>query len=301
MSSDVAQTLLSAVSTLMSKLFGGLPIPIHSGSLHAFAGTVRASKSVDMSVDAANKSVCATSAFDGVASQYDRQWTDAPIGLAQRELVWRFVDPLFHTGDRILDVGCGTGADAAHLSRRGAIVHATDPSPAMIEIARERGGFTTAVLPAEQIASVGGIFDGAISNFGALNCLDDLASFARALATRVRPGGYVAICTIGKFCLWEFLYYTTHGKFAKGLRRLRGTAPSSLGVTVRYPSIVALREAFEDFQLVRWTGIGLFVPPSYVRMRGGIVRWCSFLDRALARLPLLRALADHRLLILVRK
>jgi hypothetical protein len=31
------------------------------------------------------------------------------------------------------------------------------------------------------------------------------------------------------------------------------------------------------------------------------VRWCGVLDRALAGVPLLRAMADHRLFILVRK
>src|SRR5579863_2880952 len=116
------------------------------------------------------------------AADYDRQWTDTPIGRAQRDLVWHHLDPLFHPGDRILDLGCGTGADAAHFAARGTVVHATDPSPRMIEVAARRGGFTTAVLPAEGIATIDQSFDGAISNFGALNCVADLPPAARALA-----------------------------------------------------------------------------------------------------------------------
>jgi ubiquinone/menaquinone biosynthesis C-methylase UbiE len=239
--------------------------------------------------------------FDEVAASYDQQWTGTQIGLAQRELVWRHIDRLFRPGDRILDVGCGTGADAAHFTERGLVVHATDPSPRMIHIARRRGGFTVEVRRAEDIATVGETFDGAISNFGALNCVDDVALVARGLASVVRPGGRVAICTIGRFCAWEALYYAARGQFAKAVRRFRGSAPSSLGVTVHYLSVAELRTAFVDFDLDRWTGIGLFVPPSYVPMPARLVRWCSILDRALARVPLLRAMADHRLLILVRK
>ena len=44
-----------------------------------------------------------------------------------------------------------------------------------------------------------------------------------------------------------------------------------------------------------------FLPPSYVPLPAPPVRLCSAADRVLARVPLLRALADHRLLIFVRK
>ena len=48
-------------------------------------------------------------------------------------------------------------------------------------------------------------------------------------------------------------------------------------------------------------GIGLFVPPSYVRLPRGVVRVLAALDRFLAGWPPLRGMADHRLIILVRK
>jgi ubiquinone/menaquinone biosynthesis C-methylase UbiE len=167
--------------------------------------------------------------FDRLAARYDQLWTRTPTGSAQRGLVWRNLDGLFHPGERLLDIGCGTGADAAHFSARGIAVHATDCSPAMVDAARRRGGFTASVLRAEEIAEAGEIYDGAISNFGALNCVGDLAAVARSLARVVRPGGRVAICTIGRFCAWETLYYASRLRFRKAFRRLRGNAPSSLG------------------------------------------------------------------------
>ena len=83
----------------------------------------------------------------------------------------------------------------------------------------------------------------------------------------------------------------------QGRPRRRSCSP-----VVYYPTTAELRAAFgRDFELRRWTGIGLFVPPSYVRLPASAVRYLSACDRLLARMPLLRAMADHRLFILVRK
>ena len=129
----------------------------------------------------------------------------------------------------------------------------------------------------------------------------DLPAVACGLARVVRPGGRIAICTIGRFCAWESVYYACRLQFRKAFRRLRGSAPSSLG-TAFYPTISQLQSVFApEFTLLRWSGIGLLVPPSYVRLPDSVVRFCGWLDRELFRLPLLRAMADHRLLILVRK
>src|ERR1035441_4635266 len=102
--------------------------------------------------------------FDSLAARYDALWTTTPIGRAQRDLVWRNMDPLFQPGQRILDIGCGAGEDAAHFAVRGVCVYATDASPAMIQVAAARGGFNTEVRSAEELAQIGGQFDGAISN-----------------------------------------------------------------------------------------------------------------------------------------
>jgi 2-polyprenyl-3-methyl-5-hydroxy-6-metoxy-1,4-benzoquinol methylase len=247
----------------------------------------------------ADQGVRPTNTFDRMATRYDALWTTTPIGRAQRDLVWRDMDPLFQPGDRILDIGCGTGEDAAHLAARGVRVYATDPSPAMIQVAATRGGFAVEVRSAEELAQIGGPFDGAISNFGALNCVKDLPGVARSLAALVRPGGSLAICILGRFCAWETLHYAVRFQFAKAFRRWN-PAPYQ-GITVHYQTVAELRAAFAPhFQLRRWTGIGLFVPPSYVKLPSTLVAVLAACDRLLARLPLLRALADHRLFLLVR-
>jgi len=75
------------------------------------------------------------------------------------------------------------------------------------------------------------------------------------------------------------------------------------GKDAGYPAPPAqIRAAFApNFVLQRWMGIGLCVPPSYVKLPAALVGCLAACDRRLARLPLLRALADHRLFLLVRK
>jgi ubiquinone/menaquinone biosynthesis C-methylase UbiE len=241
--------------------------------------------------------------FDRLATCYDARWTNTPIGRAQRDLVWRELDELFHPGQHVLDIGCGTGEDAAHLTARGVSVFATDASSGMIAVAQARGGFEAEVCAAEEIASLGAMFDGAISDFGALNCVEDLPAVARSLAAIVRPGASVAICLLGRFCAWESLYYALDFQFRKAVRRWRGRAGTGTPCSpvVYYPTLAQFRSAFAPgFELQRWTGIGLFVPPSYVHLSSSI-RFLAACDRLLARLPLLRAMADHRLFLLVRK
>jgi ubiquinone/menaquinone biosynthesis C-methylase UbiE len=141
-------------------------------------------------------------AFDGVAAAYDAEFGQNPIGLYFRNVVQERVRPLFPKGARVLDLGCGTGEDALFLASLGVDVLGTDVSPAMIERARHKapghggGSVRFEVRAAEDVGSLEGEFDGAFSNFGALNCVA-LPEVGRGLARRLRPGAPVAFCVIG--------------------------------------------------------------------------------------------------------
>ncbi len=240
-----------------------------------------------------------TAAFDRIAPRYDELWTDSTIGRLQREAVWRRIDTLFPPGAEILDLGCGTGADALHLARSGRRVTAIDSSAEMVRIAQSRG-VNALHLPIDSLAQLNATYDGVLSNFGALNCIADLSRLAATLAPLVRPDGRLALCVMGRFCFRETLHYTLRLQPSHAFRRLSGAATSStFGITVSYPTVRQLTAALHpSFHLLDWCGIGLFVPPSYIyRHSPTTLRRFAALDRAFAHLPLFRALADHRLLV----
>jgi SAM-dependent methyltransferase len=181
-----------------------------------------------------------TSPFDLLARSYDVLWTNTARGRDQRATVWNEIDGLFRAGDRVLDLGCGTGSDALHLIEAlGVEVFGIDAAPTMVEIARSRGVHASA-LAIEDLDRLSGSFTGAISNFGALNCVADLAPVAAQLARLVQPSRPVAICLMGRFCFTNW----------------RHTAKRWLGHT-------------------QWRGIDVYYPTSR-RIRAAFAPWFTF-------------------------
>jgi SAM-dependent methyltransferase len=260
--------------------------------------------------------------FDAVADTYDETFTSSQIGRMQRDAVTREFDGAFRPGQRILEINCGTGFDAVDLGRRGVNVLACDSSPRMIEVARRRA-FQSGVedrvefrvLASERIGALTPTegmagFDGLLSNFGGLNCIEDLSAVAGDLARLLKPGAPALLCIFGRSCLWEVFWYLGHGNASKAFRRFgRDGSLARLGgaVTIRvhYPSVREITRAFAPhFSLRRWKGVGVAVPPSYVepwaRRFPRILKLLADADRGLGRCPLIKAVADHALLTLVR-
>lgn len=239
--------------------------------------------------------------FDAIAPGYDRLWTCAAAGRLQREAFWRCADPYLAGAARVLDIGCGTGEDACRLIERGVHVTAIDISPRMVQIARSRG-VDARVLGVEEMARLDGPVDAAISNFGALNCVERISALREPMANIIRPGGCAILSFLSRFCLWETAWFASKGEPSKSLRRWSGATATSAGLCVFYPRPREIRSAFSpEFTLIDQFGIGIFVPPSFVDPAPqSLLRFAARLDRKLARKPLFRAIADHTLLILKR-
>ena len=258
--------------------------------------------------------------FDAVAASYDETFTLSKIGQAQRAAVWHELERAFCAGDRTLEIGCGTGIDACFLAQRGVRVVACDPSSRMIDMATRRiqqSGLQELVQPrqvgAENLASLWSSekFDGAFSNFGALNCVEDLRKLAIDLARLLKPGATVLLCWMGPYCIWEMIWYAAHGNRDKAFRRFRqaGLAAriaNDAFVHVHYPSVRLLTQAFApEFRVKSVRGIGIAVPPSYLepwaQRHPQLLQICERFDSWLGSCPGIRSLGDHVLVRLQRE
>lgn len=264
----------------------------------------------------------AVQAFDAVASEFDHRFGGWASVQAQRRAVRRELLAAFPPGSSLLELGGGTGEDAMFLAAHGRRILLTDAAPAMLSCARQkvlqanledRVAVQQAAL--EDLRPLAGFragwarppYDGAYSNFAALNCVANLADVARGLAPLLRPGTPVLLVVFGPLAAGEILLHLLKGDPRTALRRFsRSEVPARLGgqaFTVRYPSPQMIARQFAPyFRLVRRRGIGIFVPPSTAEP--AISRWprlvqlLELIDRA-ASAPL-ALLGDHVLLHLVR-
>src|SRR5579864_6494393 len=78
------------------------------------------------------------SAFDNVAADYDHDRGHNAAIQDMRAETWRWLDRTFPRESRLLDIGCGTGLDAARMARLGHRVTAVDWSPEMLGRTSER-------------------------------------------------------------------------------------------------------------------------------------------------------------------
>ena len=78
--------------------------------------------------------------FDIASSQYDTIFTFSNIGKAQRSRVFNYINPLLKQEKKlsILELNCGTGADAIAFGNLGHTVIATDISEGMIHTAKSK-------------------------------------------------------------------------------------------------------------------------------------------------------------------
>jgi SAM-dependent methyltransferase len=258
-------------------------------------------------------------AFDSVAADYDGPRGNNDLIQDMRAEMWRWLGRTFMPGARLIDLGCGTGLDAAHLAETGYEVTATDWSPQMVQRTVDRAAARGVVsrlrainLGAHELERLDetGAYDGAYSNLGPLNCVPDLGSVSRETARLLKPGGRLVFTVIGRYCPWEIIHYLRHGRWARAkVRFARGVVPVGMNshtIWTRYYTPRQFYGAFrQHFSLEHFQGLCVFAPPPYLTWlrdkHPGVHELLWRIDRQVSHWPLIRTMGDHFLIVLRKR
>lgn len=252
-------------------------------------------------------------AFDDIAQSYDVLFTRSLTGVAQRNIVRRFLKSRIAPGMEIFEVNCGTGEDALFMADSGCSVTATDASEEMIRQCLSKstaaGGknnpvFITAGISEVVPVSGGKKYDLIFSNFSGLNCIDEseLTEAARHFNEILKPGGHLIFILFGTNCTWEKFYFFLKGK-RKEMNRRKSRGPVHVklmdsGIDVFYYSPKEISRLFKNyFDAVTTRPVGFFLPPTYLEhffnRKKRLFRLLAFADRMTGSLSFLSNRADH--------
>jgi len=188
-----------------------------------------------------------TPTFDEQVAAYDR-WYETPLGqLVDRVEKAALFDLLPELqGQRVLEVGCGTGNISLALAGRGARVAGLDVSAPMLAAAKHKArghglAFTWIRSQAGSLPFPEAVFDGVISVL-ALDFIQDRAGALGEMVRVLRPGGFLVVALLNRYSLWT-LKRVVQAWFKPSLwRGVHFTTSKQLkSLLAGHPDLVAVR------------------------------------------------------------
>jgi ubiquinone/menaquinone biosynthesis C-methylase UbiE len=247
-------------------------------------------------------------AFTKQSGHFDEEDIANIILADMRAQIYAHVDGYLQPRSTILELNAGTGIDAIHFAQQGHAVHATDLSDGMIAQLRQKvERFSTLSITCQQLsyANLDALgdrkFDYVFSNFGGLNCIDDLTKVTRHLPMLLKPGSYVTWVIMPPVCLWE-IAGVLKGRFQSSFRRFAkdGVMAHLEGEYFKtyYFSLQQIKSAFgKDFSLVKTEGLGVAIPqphrPDFPVRNPSLYNFLKRIDRSLRNSFPFNRCADH--------
>lgn len=257
-------------------------------------------------------------AFDSASRTFDKDDNANGILLWMRARAYDIYLKYFKKGDRLLELNCGTGIDAVYLVSKDIKVHCTDISTGMLEHLSNKINslgldkmISCELKPFEKISEVSGSdFNGAISNFGGLNCIPDFTSLSKDVSSKLAPGGRFIAVVIGKYCPWEIFYYLLKLRPSVAFRRLKpgGLDANLNGEKIRtfYFTPASFAKDFEkEFTIEKIYSHGMYTPPPYLvniyNTLSPFVKFLMKLDELTRGLFPFNRFGDHFIIVLKKK
>lgn len=251
-------------------------------------------------------------AFTKQSIIFDRIEEENIILKLMRKKIRDHVLSSLNPGDKILELNAGTGLDAVFFAQKGFEIHAIDVSDGMIKelekkvflnnlknkISYEKLSFSNL----EQIKNKK--FDFIFSNFGGLNCIDDLRKVTKNFPSLLNKNGRVTLIVMPKICPWE-IALSFKGNFKTAFRRFKknGTLSNIEGIKFKsyYHSPKKIIASLgKDFKLINLIGLNSLIPPPYMKnfpkYFPGLFRFLEKIENKISHRFPFNIAADHFIL-----
>ena len=219
-------------------------------------------------------------AFDSASEEYDFTISHNYINTWIRKRSIAELLEVSKPEDTLVEIGCGTGAEAVEIAKHVSRIIATDISSKMLEILSKKilarrlsGKIVPLQIRASEIKQIAGLADlgqvqVAYSFNGALNCEPDLEQFGHSLSSVLAPGGYFVCSVRNSFCLGEALSHAAVLQFDRMAPRKKQPIMVSVG-GMDIPAFYYQPKAFTRFFTSRFRvrkiiGLPAFLPPAYL-------------------------------------
>jgi len=216
--------------------------------------------------------------YDSLAEEWDRRYENPTIRY-RRSIEFNAISKNIKKGDKVLDVGCGSGRHTFFLLEKGCNVTGVDVSPKMLEVLKQKAEKRKYSLPlfladCNNLPFETESFDVVVSIYGSLTHLQKPVCCIQEMKRVLRKGGKVVVGVENKWALlplirrilrfeWSKIIMLLHkgGKFTT-FKKENG---QEILIWLQYYSLKQLINLFRnvDFIKIKTYGGLLLLPQEY--------------------------------------